>query len=81
MATAAKEGIYTPDGKRVVTMIPGDGIGPEISQSVMQIFTAANVPIAWETVDVTPVLKDGKTSIPEEAIASVTRNKVKNVHS
>lgn len=38
-----------------VTLIPGDGIGPEISAAVQQIFQAANVPIEWETVDVTPV--------------------------
>lgn len=38
-----------------VTLIPGDGIGPEISAAVQQIFKAANVPIEWETVDVTPV--------------------------
>ena len=33
----------------------GDGIGPEISNSVQKIFEAAGVPIAWEPVDVTPV--------------------------
>ena len=32
------------------------------------------VPIKWESVDVTPMLKDGKTVIPDEAIASVERN-------
>ena len=57
-------------------MIPGDGIGPEISKSVKKIYTAAKVPIEWEDVDVTPVMKDGKTMIPPEALASVTRNKV-----
>lgn len=42
-------------GTRKVTLIPGDGIGPEISSAVQKIFTAANVPIEWEAVDVTPV--------------------------
>lgn len=40
---------------RKCTLIPGDGIGPEISAAVQQIFAAANVPIEWESVDVTPV--------------------------
>lgn len=40
---------------RKITLIPGDGIGPEISAAVQKIFTAANVPIEWDTVDVTPV--------------------------
>lgn len=37
------------------TIIPGDGIGPEISAAVQKIFAAASVPIEWESVDVTPV--------------------------
>ncbi|KAF2165082.1 hypothetical protein M409DRAFT_24470 [Zasmidium cellare ATCC 36951] len=64
------------DGKYTVTLIEGDGIGPEIAQSVKDIYSAANVPIKWEPVDVTPTLKDGKTVIPDEAIDSVTRNYV-----
>lgn len=59
-----------------MTLIPGDGIGPEISASVKKIYAAANVPITWEEVDVTPVMRDGKTMIPPEAIASVTKNKL-----
>lgn len=43
-------------GSRKVTLIPGDGIGPEISAAVQKIFTTANVPIEWESVDVTPVM-------------------------
>lgn len=34
------------------------------------------VPIQWEEVSVTPVLKGGKTVIPEVAIQSVKRNTV-----
>ncbi|KAF2837211.1 isocitrate dehydrogenase subunit 2 mitochondrial precursor [Patellaria atrata CBS 101060] len=64
------------DGKFTVTLIEGDGIGPEISQAVKDIYSAAGVPIKWEPVDVTPRLKDGKTVIPDEAIESVTRNYV-----
>lgn len=68
------------------------GIGPEISESVKDIYTAAGVcatkllnclmltvwqvPIQWEEVDVTPILKNGKTAIPDAAIASVKKNTV-----
>jgi len=62
------------DGKYTVTLIEGDGIGPEISQSVRDIFAAAKAPIKWEPVDVTPILKDGRTAIPDEAIQSVRKN-------
>ncbi|GFF30093.1 isocitrate dehydrogenase [NAD] subunit 2, mitochondrial [Aspergillus udagawae] len=66
------ENIY----KDSVTLIEGDGIGPEIAQSVKDIFAAAKAPIKWEPVDVTPILKDGKTAIPEDAIKSVQKNYV-----
>lgn len=64
------------DGNYTVTLIEGDGIGPEISQSVKDIYAAAKVPIKWKPVDVTPRLKDGRTVIPDEAIESVHRNYV-----
>ncbi|MCJ1483336.1 NAD-dependent isocitrate dehydrogenase [Schaereria dolodes] len=64
------------NGNYTVTLIEGDGIGPEISQSVKDIFKAAKVPIDWEPVDVTPTLKDGKTVIPDKAIESVKKNYV-----
>ncbi|KAJ3327961.1 NAD-dependent isocitrate dehydrogenase [Blyttiomyces sp. JEL0837] len=60
----------------IVTLIPGDGIGPEISRSVKQIFEADKVPIVWEEVNVTPILREGKTVIPDEALHSINRNKV-----
>ncbi|KAL1420998.1 hypothetical protein MTO96_004356 [Rhipicephalus appendiculatus] len=62
---------------RTVTLIPGDGIGPEISSAVQDIFKTAGVPIQWETVDVTPVKgPDGKFGIPQKAIDSVNKNKI-----
>jgi isocitrate dehydrogenase (NAD+) len=51
-------------------------LGPEISRSVQTIFSAADVPIKWEEVSVTPIIKDGKTSIPQDAIDSIKRNKI-----
>lgn len=34
------------------------------------------VPIKWESVDVTPIIKDGKTAIPDAAIDSIKTNLV-----
>lgn len=42
-------------GVRKVTLIPGHGIGPEITVAVQKIFDAAKVPIEWDEVDVTAV--------------------------
>lgn len=64
------------NGNYTVTLIEGDGIGPEISQAVKDIYAAANVPIEWEPVDVTPLLIDGKTTLPQDAVDSVNRNLV-----
>ncbi|EGG23509.1 isocitrate dehydrogenase [Cavenderia fasciculata] len=54
-----------------VTLIPGDGIGPEISDAVKIIFAAAKAPIEWETVNV-----NAQTGVSDEVIASIHRNKV-----
>ncbi|KAK2466251.1 hypothetical protein APHAL10511_001893 [Amanita phalloides] len=79
-ASAAPTAIFSgqkgSNGKYTVTLIPGDGIGPEISQSIKDIYEAAKVPIEWEEVSVTPVLKGGKTVIPDAAIQSVKKNTV-----
>jgi len=62
---------------RTVTLIPGDGIGPEIAASVQRIFAAAEAPIAWDSVDVTPVRNpDGTMGIPKAAIDSVNKHKI-----
>lgn len=74
--TAAFAGSKNANGKYMVTLIPGDGIGPEISDAVKRIHGAARVPIEWEEVSVTPVLKGGRTVIPDAAITSVKRNTV-----
>ncbi|KAI9024109.1 isocitrate dehydrogenase subunit 2 [Hyaloraphidium curvatum] len=62
--------------KRVVTLIPGDGIGPEISNAVKRIYSAAQVPIEWEETDVTPIIRDNQTAIPDDAYVSINKNKV-----
>lgn len=58
-----------------VTLLPGDGIGPEICDSVTGIFQAAHVPVEWEIFDVAPKSDHGP-QIAQEVIASISRNKV-----
>ena len=42
--------VPSPGDARVqtVTLIPGDGIGPEISNAVVKVMDALKAPIAWE---------------------------------
>merc|ERR1712144_126187 len=65
-------------GKYTVTLIPGDGIGAEVAESVKTIFKADNVPVEWEQVDVSGVETGGKLSedLFRESIASLKRNKL-----
>lgn len=60
---------------RQVTLIPGDGIGQEITQSVKDIFKHVNAPIAWEQYDVSGVSSSGE-ALFLEAMESLKRNRV-----
>jgi isocitrate dehydrogenase (NAD+) len=60
-----------------VTLFRGDGIGPEISQSVIEIFKASKVPIEWEEHQIysTAVTNEGDL-ISKESLESIIINKV-----
>ncbi|KAI9897023.1 hypothetical protein N3K66_008045 [Trichothecium roseum] len=73
---AKYNGVKDSQGNYLVSLIEGDGIGPEIAQSVKDIFSAAKAPVAWEPCDVTPILKDGRTAIPDLAIENIQKNKI-----
>jgi isocitrate dehydrogenase (NAD+) len=62
---------------RAITLIPGDGIGPEVTEAVVRIFLAAGVEVEWERLDagVTAFKRFGK-SLPAELLDSIRRNKV-----
>jgi isocitrate dehydrogenase (NAD+) len=62
---------------RTITLIPGDGIGPEITESVCQIFRHAGVEVEWERLDAGVVaFKKYGDSLPAQLLESVRRNKV-----
>nr|GME17634.1 3-isopropylmalate dehydrogenase, chloroplastic-like [Ipomoea batatas] len=59
------------------TLFPGDGIGPEIAESVKQIFRAADVPIEWEEHYVGKEIDPRTQSfLTWESLESVRRNKI-----
>ncbi|XP_054894812.1 isocitrate dehydrogenase [NAD] subunit alpha, mitochondrial isoform X2 [Poeciliopsis prolifica] len=64
-------------GMKTVTLIPGDGIGPEISEAVMKIFQVAEVPVEWEERNVTAIQgPGGKWMIPSDAKESMDKTKL-----
>ncbi|MGI5823296.1 MAG: isocitrate dehydrogenase (NAD(+)) [Dethiobacteria bacterium] len=60
-----------------VTLIPGDGTGPELINSVVEIFKAAQAPIKWEIQEAgLKTFEKSGNVLPEEVLASIRRNKV-----
>jgi len=63
--------------QRTVTLIRGDGIGPEVSDAVVSILEAADAPIAWEEVVVGREAEKAEGDpLPPKAIESVRRNRI-----
>jgi isocitrate dehydrogenase (NAD+) len=60
-----------------ITLIPGDGIGPEVASAVVRIIEASGVAIEWEEhiAGQEALDKFGKT-LPDELLESIERNKV-----
>ncbi len=63
--------------KHTITLIPGDGIGPEVTAAVVRIIEAAGVEVQWETyyAGAQALEKFGET-LPKELLDSIRRNKV-----
>src|SRR5499425_2897444 len=60
-----------------VTLIPGDGIGPEVSAAVLRLIEATGVAIEWERFIVGGHAQDlAGSSLPDEVIESIRRNRV-----
>jgi isocitrate dehydrogenase (NAD+) len=63
--------------KHKITLIPGDGIGPEIIAATVRIIEASGVDVEWEThIMGAQALEKYGTTLPEDTIESIRRNKV-----
>jgi isocitrate dehydrogenase (NAD+) len=63
--------------KHTITLIPGDGIGPEVSSATVRIIEASGAEVQWEThyAGAQALEKFGNT-LPEDLLESIGRNKV-----
>jgi len=60
-----------------ITLIRGDGIGPEIAESVIEVFSAGGIPIEWEEAEAgLACLERWGTPLPVETLESIRRNRV-----
>jgi len=61
----------------MVTLIPGDGTGPEVTDSVKEVFEALGVDVEWEIAEAgETVMEEEGTPLPESVLESIRRNKV-----
>ncbi|MBI1738239.1 MAG: isocitrate dehydrogenase (NAD(+)) [Acidobacteria bacterium] len=63
--------------KHTVTLIPGDGIGPEVAHAVQRILDASGAGINWEEVSARPEAdRRGSAYLNLDVVDSVKRNRV-----
>ena len=62
---------------QTVTLIPGDGTGPEVTDSVKEVIEALGVDIEWEVAEAgEAVMEEEGTPLPDSVLDSIRRNKV-----
>lgn len=60
-----------------ITLIPGDGIGPEITESVQDVFQALDLDIQWDIVNAgEKVYEETGELIPDSVYQSIEKNKI-----
>lgn len=63
--------------KHRITLIPGDGIGPEVTEATQKVISAAKVSVEWEVHHAgVEMAKLSGTPLPQTVIDSVKKNKV-----
>src|SRR5207245_8707829 len=60
-----------------VTLIPGDGTGPELTEATRRVLEATGVGFEWDVAQAgVDVMETAGTPLPDETLASVKANKV-----
>jgi isocitrate dehydrogenase (NAD+) len=60
-----------------VTLIPGDGIGPELAEATRRVLDASGVEFEWEPVEAgEAVIEEYGTPLPEHVLESIRRNRL-----
>ena len=59
-----------------VTLIPGDGTGPELTEATRRVLEATGVEFSWDVQEAgVDVMETAGTPLPEETLASVKRTR------
>ena len=63
--------------KHTVTLIPGDGTGPELAEAARRVIDATGVDIEWEVVEAgADVMERYGTPLPPQVLESIRKNRV-----
>ncbi len=66
-----------PTTRTTVAVIPGDGIGPEITRAVVKILEAAGVPLDWEWREAgLSCIEQAPNGLPTETLGAIERHRV-----
>ncbi|EOA98524.1 Isocitrate dehydrogenase [NAD] subunit beta, mitochondrial, partial [Anas platyrhynchos] len=65
-----------PDGTFQVTMLPGDGVGPELMHAVKEVFKAASVPVVFDEHHLSEVQNMASEEKLDEVVDSMKESKV-----
>jgi isocitrate dehydrogenase (NAD+) len=61
----------------IITLIPGDGIGPEVTEAARRVMEATGVKISWDRVEVGgDLINKYGTPLPVPVLESIKKNKV-----
>src|SRR5580765_3688783 len=61
----------------VITLIPGDGIGPEVTRAVVRILAASGFSPEWESFSAgAEAVKEHGTTLPQPLLDSIAKNKI-----
>lgn len=60
-----------------ITLLPGDGIGPEVADATRRVLEATGVKIDWDVQEAGAAIAEKRgTTLPDEVLASIRKNKV-----
>ncbi len=60
----------------LVTLVPGDGIGPEVSEAARQVVEATGVEVEWDVQDAGAAIVEREgTPLPDRVLASIQRSR------
>jgi len=60
-----------------ITLLPGDGIGPEVTRAVVRVLEAAGLSVIWEEFSAgAAALREHGTTLPPPLLDSIRKNKV-----